>query len=247
MDPGRDRSRPVGLRHRFPGGPGAGRRPGRCAPVGANRRGRRRLADRRQRARLRDLADLPGRADGFDPACRRELRAGSGDRRDQPRPRGLRRHRRTVRAQRAFCLHWRGPLRRGDGRLRLFILSPGGLFRHRGAPHPRPAGAARHILGGNRSRAGARQDVRTTGRHVARGSLEPPRQAASAGVRRFHPAVPPGQRRHASAHGERAHHAPGQMGHDPDRGLHRGAAAHRGPVLAVGRPSRPSAGDAGHC
>ena len=50
------------------------------------------------------MADLSGRGGGGDPARGGELRAGPGDRRDQPRPRRPARDRRAARPQRPLCL-----------------------------------------------------------------------------------------------------------------------------------------------
>ena len=69
-----------------------------------------------QRACLCAVADLSGGGGGRDAACAGELRAGPGDRRDQPRPGRTARDRRAARAQCPLCLARQRLGGGGDGR-----------------------------------------------------------------------------------------------------------------------------------
>ena len=247
MDADRDRPGADGGRPGLAAGPDPGRRAGRRCALRARGRGRGGDPDRHERAGLRDLPDLSRRAGRGDTAGGRKLRPGAGHRGDQPGARRPRRDRRALRPQCALRVDRRGAVRGGDGRLRLLLLSPGGVLRDRGAARPHAARAARRRRGGNRSRARARQPAGAAHRQAAGRSAQPAQQARLAGVRLLHPAVPSRQCRHAAAHGQRAHHALEPVGHRADRRLH-GRPADRGrAVLALGRPARRSASGASPC
>ncbi len=96
------------------------------------------------RARLCGLADLSGGGDRGDPARGRELRARSGDRRDQPRSGRTARDRRTARAQRPLCVARQRRCRGRDGHLRLSSLQPLGVSRHLHSGDSDAAGAFAH-------------------------------------------------------------------------------------------------------
>ena len=210
-------------------GPDARRRAGRRRAVRAAGRRPRDRGHQRQRAHLCDLADFSGGAGCRQPACRGELRAGAGDRRHQPRPGRPCRHRRTARPQCPLRVDRQRPRRRGDGRMRLFLLGARGLHRHRAAARSRRCWRfARISPQRDRSRAGPWRRRRSAAPDTAAGRVLGSAAAApAADLRRLHPAVPSRQRRDAAADGQRPDHALEPMGDRADRGLHRGAAARR--------------------
>ena len=189
------------------------------------------------RADLRGLADFRGGADRGHHACRRELCAGAGDRRDQPWSCRPRRDRRTAWPQRPLCVHRQRPRRRRHGRLRLFFLSAGGVHRHRVAGGSDAACAAHDCGARDRSGTGAWRRARAQRRGQTRRAFPSCCASAPADLRRLHHAVPSRQRRHAAADGRRADGALERMGHGSDRRLHRRAAARRRRDIAVGRTS----------
>ena len=130
MDPGRDRAGAVDRRRGRPDRADAGRRHRRCRPLRTAGGGPCRGDDRRQRAGLCGMADLSGRGRRGDPACRRELRARSGDRRDQPRAGRAACDRRAARTQRPLRVARQRRRRRRDGHLRLSSVEPLGVSRH---------------------------------------------------------------------------------------------------------------------
>ena len=89
-------------------------------------------------------ADLSGGGGGRDAACARELRAGSGDCRDQPRPGRAACDRRTARAQCPLCLARQRRRRGRDGRVRLSAVQPLGVPGHLPSRDPDLAGAGAH-------------------------------------------------------------------------------------------------------
>ena len=190
------------------------------------------------------MADLSGGGGGGDTARRGELRARSGDCRDQPRPGRADCDRRAARAQRPLCLARQRRRRGADGRLRLFPVEPFGVSRHLHAGDPDLAGAGAHPRARNRCRAGARRGGARGARRRSHQRLQPAAPASAADLRRQRAAAATRQRRDAAVDGGRGDDPFEPVGAGADRRLHHRAAGDRGADLAVGRAQGAAMGTA---
>ena len=140
----------VGLVGQIPGGAIVDAARSAALGGGCGRRG-----CRDQRVRARRVAGLCGRLRLSDFAGGRELRAGPGDRGDQPRPCRPQTDQRAPGPQRGFRFSRLRPRRGGHGRLRILHFGPRGLYPR--GEHDR-AGAVRplpHTNPRNRSDEGS--------------------------------------------------------------------------------------------
>ncbi len=184
MDPGRDRLCAVDRRLGRPDRADAGRRHRRCRALRTAGGGPCGRDHRRQRAGICGMADLSGRGRRGDAARRRELRARSGDCRDQPRSGRAARDRRAARTQRPLCVARQRRRRRRDGHLRLSAVEPLGVSRHLRSGDSDLAGAGADPRARNRCGAGAwRGDARGAGRQRHQ-RLQPDAPARAVDLRR---------------------------------------------------------------
>ena len=207
MDAGRDRLRAFDRRDHRPARTDAGRSHRRCGAL--------RTADgwsggrhhRQLRAGLCVVADLSGGGDGCDAACARELRPGSGDCGDQPRPGRAARDRGTARAQRPFRIAWQRFGGSPDGRVWLLPVEPIGVLCHRTSRYPHIDGACADPRAGDRRGAIPRR--RGAGGSRYRGHQRVPSSAPAPAVdlRRRRVAVSARECGHAAADGGCRHHA----------------------------------------
>ena len=219
------------LAFQMPGGA-----PPRRRAIGAARRRLRDDRDQRERAGAGAVADLSGRARRANPPCRRQLRAQSGDRRDQP---GTRRSRRASASGSAAT---RASPRSGAVSRRRAWARPAISCRtRRSSWSPRcwrfPRSSRSRI-----SRANEIDPVRAHGGlaqgthgHDGSGAAHPSHQPVAADLCRLRRHLPARERGHASADGEHRHHALEHLGNDIGRGLHRGAATRGRGDFADGR------------
>ena len=225
MDAGRHRPRLSVGGPRRAGRPDARRSAGRCRPLGTAGCGRRGRRDRRQRARLCGMADFPGRAGRRGAACRRELRARPGHRRDQPRPGRPCRDRRAARPQCALRRPSATALRQRQWARADISSRRGPSFSSRlpcsSRPCSRFAACRREEIDPERAHGDTPQRSADKSPVDLRSLL---RKRPLLIFARLHHAVPSRQRRHASADGQRADDALEPMGDGADRRLHRRAA-----------------------
>ena len=207
MDAGRDRLRAVDRRDRRPAWTDAGRRHRRCRALRTAGGGPCGRHHRLQCAGLCVVADLSRGDRGRDAACARELRAGSGDCRDQPRSGRAACDRGAAWTQRPLCIA-RQRLRGGaDGRDGLPAVEPIGVFCHRPSRDPYLDGARADPRAGDRR--GAIPWRRGAGGSRYRGHQRVPSSAPAPAVDlcRRRAAVSARECGHAAADGGRRHHA----------------------------------------
>ena len=244
MDAGRDRLRAVDRRHHRPARTDAGRRHRRCGAFRAADGGSGGRHHRLRRAGLCAMADLSGGDGRGDAACAGELRAGSGDCGDQPRPGRAVRNRGAARAQRPFRIAWQRFGGGADGRVRLPAVEPVGVFCHRTSRYPHIDGACADPRAGDRRGAIPRRRGAGGSRYRGHQRFPSPAPAPAADLCRRRAAVSARQCGHAAADGRRRHHAVEPMGAGADCGLHHRAAGHRRVDLAFGRAQGAGMGQA---
>ncbi len=245
MDAGRDRLRAVDRRHHRPARADAGRGHRRCRALRAAGGGSCGRDHRLQRAGLCGVADLSGGGGGGNAACARELRARSGDCRDQPRPGRAAGDRRAARAQRPFCIA-RQRLGGGvDGCLWLSAVEPIGIFRHRSFSRSRPCWRSSRIreqeIDVAQAHGAVVREVPDTKATSVFASVAP---APAVDLCRQRAAVSARQCGDAAADGRRRHDAVDPVGDGADRSLHHRAAGHCRVDLAFGRAQGAGMGEA---
>ncbi len=204
--------------------------------------------DRHQRAGLCGVADLSRGGDGGDAACGGELRARSGDRRDQPWSGRTAGDRRAARAQRPLCLAGQRRCRGRDGHLRLSAVEPFGVPGHLHPGDSDLAGARRASASGEIDAARAHGAVlREVPDASATSVFSLVRQRPLADFRRRRAAAATRQRGDAAADGGRGNDPVKPVGAGADRRLHHRAAGDRGAGVAVGRDAWRSNGGGGRC